>query len=143
MNNNDFKFFKELDIRWSDFDAIGHVNNVMYFEYFQIGRGFYFPNISKNWDWSKNMFVIAHIEADYKKELKPSAKSPKIGLRISQIGNKSFDLEYIITSKSSTNEDIIHCTGKSTQVMIDLKEKKSIEIPEWLRKDFENSNINL
>ena len=82
------------------------------------------------------MFVIAHIEADYQKELRPNANEPRIGVRVSKIGKKSFDFEYIVTSKSDEGEDIIHCTGKSTQVMYDMIDKKSMELPDWVKNDF-------
>ena len=57
------------------------------------------------------------------------AKSPFIKIRTSSISNKSFELEYIIMSKDDKGSDIVHATGKSVQVMIDLPVKKSIKIP--------------
>ncbi len=138
MSLDKFKFFKTLEPRWSDFDPIGHVNNVFYFEYFQIGRAYYMMASSKKWQWTRHMFVIAHIEADYQKELRPNANEPRIGVRVSKIGKKSFDFEYIVTSKSDEGEDIIHCTGKSTQVMYDMIDKKSMELPDWVKNDFTN-----
>ena len=36
----DFKFSLPLSIRWNDLDPLNHVNNVYYFEYFQMGRGY-------------------------------------------------------------------------------------------------------
>lgn len=138
MSIQNFKFFKSLEPRWSDYDPIGHVNNVYYFEYFQIGRAYYMMDASKKWQWTRHMFVIAHMEADYQIELRPDALEPRIGVRVSKLGNKSFDFEYIVTSKGANNEDIIHCIGKSTQVMYDMEEKKSIELPDWVKNDFNN-----
>ena len=136
MSIENFKFFKPLELRWNDLDPIGHVNNVFYFEYFQIGRAYYMLDVSKQWDWTKHMFVIAHIECDYQKELTVIAINPKVGLRITKFGTKSFEFEYIITSTNRKGENIIHAIGKSTQVMIDMQQGKSIELPEWLVEDF-------
>lgn len=124
-----------LNIRWNDMDALGHVNNVYYFDYFQNARGLYMPTVSENWNWMKFMFVIAHIECDFFNELSLKNKKPIIKVRTSKIGNKSFDMEYLICSKSPDEKEIVHAKGKSTQVMIDIQLKKSIEIPEWLRED--------
>ena len=77
INTTDFRFSMVLPIRWNDLDPLNHVNNVFYFEYFQVGRGHYMLTASKQWDWTKNMFVIAHIECDYYKELKLTAKDMK------------------------------------------------------------------
>lgn len=84
------------------------------------------------------MFVIAHIECDYLKETKLLEPNLKIGLRIARLGKKSFDFEYLLTSQTENNEAVIHAFGKSTQVLIDLKQGKSIEIPTWLREDIES-----
>ncbi|MCP1996550.1 thioesterase family protein [Flavobacterium sp. HSC-61S13] len=130
-----FNFFQPLEIRWNDMDALGHVNNVFYMEYFQIGRGYYMNAVSPSWDWMKNMFVIAHIECDFQKELRLDAKNPQIGLRISRLGNKSFDIAYIVVSKGRDGETIVHATGSSTQVIIDIESHQSISVPNWLRDD--------
>jgi acyl-CoA thioester hydrolase len=90
----DFKFSLPLSIRWNDLDPLNHVNNVYYFEYFQMGRGYYMPTACPKWDWTKHMFVIAHIECDYFKELKLTAAEPTIKLRTSSLGAKSFEIEY-------------------------------------------------
>jgi len=138
INIADFKFKAPLSIRWNDLDALGHVNNVYYFEYFQTGRGQFMHAISKDWDWTRNMFVIAHIACDYFIELKLTDKQPAIRMRTSSIGTKSFEIEYLITSIDKAGEEIIHAKGKSIQVIIDVKEKRSIEIPNWLRLDLTN-----
>ncbi len=135
INTGDYKFSMPLSIRWNDLDPLAHVNNVYYFEYFQIGRGHYMQAVSQKWDWQKYMFVIAHIECDYYKELTLSAADPAIKMRTSSIGRKSFEIEYLITSTARDGSEILHAKGKSVQVMIDIAGKKPIELPEWLRKD--------
>lgn len=137
-----FRFSTPINIRWNDLDPIGHVNNVIFFEYFQDGRGYYMLNASKTWDWSKHMFLIAHIEADYFSELKITDKNPQIWIRTTQLGNKSFDLEYLITS-TSNRETKIHAKGKSTQVYFDVLAKKSLELPKWFKEELTLYEPNL
>jgi acyl-CoA thioester hydrolase len=133
INLKHFKFSKPLEIRWNDLDALQHVNNVFYFDYFQTGRGYYMPTVTKQWDWTKNMFVIAHIECDYFKELKLTAVNPSIKMRTTSIKTKSFEIEYLITSIDKEGHEKIHARGKSIQVLINPLQGKSIEIPDWLR----------
>ena len=95
INTENYKFAMPLSIRWNDLDPLAHVNNVYYFEYFQIGRGHYMHAVSQQWDWQKYMFVIAHIECDYYKELTLSAADPAIKMRTSSIGRKSFEIEFV------------------------------------------------
>ena len=135
-NNNEqtikqFRFSIPIPMRWNDLDGLGYVNNIYYFEYFQIIRGEYFPAVS-DWDWRKNMFVIAHIECDFLQELTLQSISPTVKARTSSISNKSFEMEYLITSKAKDGSDIIHAKGKSINVMVDIVAKKSVQIPDWL-----------
>lgn len=135
VNLENFKFFKNLELRWNDLDPIGHVNNVYYIEYFQIGRGFYMTEMSNSWDWMKHMFVIANISCNYYKELRLTNQNVRLGMRVSAIGTKSFDFEYVILSDDANGQPIVHAVGSSTQVLIDLSINKSIEIPVWLRTE--------
>lgn len=138
FNSSDFRFYHPLEIRWNDIDALGHVNNVMYIDYFQIGRGYYMAEASQTWDWLKHMFVIANISCNYIKEINLKVSHPRIGVRISKLGSKSFEIEYAIVSEGSNRELVLHAIGTSTQVMIDVKEKKSIELPSWLREEIQD-----
>lgn len=130
-----FRFSMPVPMRWNDLDGLGHVNNIYYFEYFQIARGAYIPAVCKTWDWNKFMFVIAHIECDFYKEMTLALVNPKILARTSSISNKSFKMEYLITSKAKDGSDIIHAKGESVNVLVDMETKKSAEIPDWMRKD--------
>jgi len=131
-----FKFSLPLQIRWMDLDPLAHVNNSIYIQYFEFGRGKYMSESSESWDWHKHMFLIANISCDYRHELTLTHKEPKVWVCTSRFGNKSFDLEYLITSKTD-NDLIIHAQGKSVQVMYDTKSKKSIKLPEWLKKEID------
>lgn len=137
----DFKFYHPLEIRWNDLDALGHVNNVLYIDYFQTGRGKYMTKVSKTWNWTKHMFVIANINCNYIREIGLKIKYPRIGVRISKMGTKSFEIKYVILSGEEGQSPIVHAYGSSVQVMIDLASKKSVEIPDWLKYEVEAFQI--
>jgi len=132
-----FSFNQSLQVRWMDLDPLAHVNNSIYIQYFELGRGKYMTTSSPTWDWHKNMFLIANINCDYKKELKLTDRSPSVFVRTSRFGSKSFDLEYMIASEKE-GERVIHAQGSSTQVMFDVTERKTIAIPEWLKEEIYN-----
>lgn len=136
-----YRFSMPVPIRWNDLDALGHVNNIYYFEYFQIARAEYMPAVSENWNWHQHMFVIAHIECDFFKEITLKCLNLIIKAKTSAIANKSFEMKYSITSTAKDGSTIIHAKGKSVNVMIDIAEKKSIEIPDWLREDLKNYEL--
>lgn len=130
-----FKFSMPIPMRWNDMDLLGHVNNIYYFEYFQIARGEFLPAISAQWDWNKHMFVIAHLECDFLKEITIKNRNAEIKTRITSISKKSFEIEYLICSQAKDGSTTIHAKGKSVQVMVDMVAKKSIEIQDWLKAD--------
>lgn len=132
---NNFRFSLPVAMRWNDLDPLGHVNNIYYFEYFQIARGQYMPVASPQWNWNKNMFVIAHLECDYLKELTIHTPSPIVKVRTSKLSGKSFEMEYIIVSSDKDGVETFIAKGKSVNVMVDIATKRTVEIPGWLRKD--------
>ena len=129
---NHFRFHQDLQVRWMDLDPLDHVNNSIYIQYFELGRGKYMSAASPSWDWHKNMFLIANITCDYRKELKLQDSHPKVWIKTGKLGTKSFELNYLITSMRD-NITSIHATGKSIQVMFDMKTRTTIRIPDWLR----------
>jgi acyl-CoA thioester hydrolase len=144
MNPTDkFTFSVPIQMRWNDCDPLGHVNNAIFITYFEMGRGQYMLTASPTWDWMKNMFLIGKIEATYYKELKLNAVNPKVWVRTKKMGGKSFIIEYAITSETKDGNLIYHASGETVQIMFDMFNKTTIEMPEWLRSEllqFEKEN---
>ena len=133
MEITDFNFSQPIQIRWNDLDALGHVNNAVYVTYFEVARGYFMLSACPGWNWRKDMFLIANVQVDYKKELLLTSQDVRVHMKSSQLGNKSFVLEYVITSKNG-EERIVHAVGSSTQIMFDMTTKSTIEIPDWVRE---------
>ena len=58
-----------MPIRWRDIDALGHVNQSVYHEFLEEGRGALFePLIEAAGGFE---FVLARIELDYRREVRP------------------------------------------------------------------------
>ncbi|RZK48227.1 MAG: acyl-CoA thioesterase [Pedobacter sp.] len=134
IDSSNFHFSMPLPMRWNDMDMLGHINNIYYFEYFQIARGEYMPTACPGWDWTKDMFVIAHIACDFFAELSLKHLKPVIKAKTTMISNKSFEMEYIICSQGLNGDEIIHAKGKSVNVMIDITAKRPMLIPEWVKE---------
>ena len=129
----DFNFNLPIQIRWNDLDPLGHVNNALYITYFEVARGYFMVTACPEWNWQKDMFLIGNVNIDYRKELLLLDKQPKVWIKTSKLGNKSFVLDYMITTEKN-GETIIHATGSTTQVMFDTKTRTTIEIPQWVRE---------
>lgn len=118
-----FKFLKEIEIRWSDIDEYGMVNNVHYFNYFQEARHSYLKFIE--WDFKIDNLVVYKHEIEYIKPLYYVDKS-SIYVRVSDIGKSSFKMEYSII-----NQDKVEVAkGYSILVSYNNSLKKAIPIPQ-------------
>lgn len=132
MKLENFHFSLPIQIRWSDLDPLGHVNNAVYVTYFEIVRGHFMLHACPGWDWQRDMFLIGNVTVNFLKELKLTPDVTAVHIRTSKIGNKSFVLDYVITSKKG-DEVVVHATGHTTQIMFDMKTRSTIEIPDWVR----------
>ena len=135
MDLEKFSFKEKIQVRWNDLDPLGHVNNAIYVTYFEIARGIYMLNASAKWDWKKNMFLIGNVNVNFIKELTLFDIAPSVLMRTKKIGNKSFVLEYVVVSNNLNGEQQIHATGETTQIIFDMKNKKTIKVQDWLKEN--------
>ena len=115
-----------LNIRWSDLDALNHVNNAVYLTYFEEARVKYFNDVCQ-WDWTTDGLILARIEIDYVKPMLFTHK-PIICTRCIRIGKKSFDLEYYIFDDACPEKQTL-AIGKSVLVCFEFQTHSSVEIP--------------
>lgn len=134
---NDFNFSYPIQMRWTDLDPLGHVNNAVYVTYFEVARGPFMLASCPQWDWEKDMFLIANSHVDYRKELTLRTRNAKVYVRTKNIGTKSFIIEYALASEKD-GEIILHATGYTTQIMFDMKTRTTIEIPKWVKESLSN-----
>lgn len=121
-----FKYKTAIEMRFADFDMMGHVNNAVYFTYLEIARTKYWKQ-AIGWDWKKTGVVIGNATLKY---LAPIHLEDKVSIyvRTSRIGTRSFDLEYMIV-KLKNSEEVVCSKGKTTCVAFDYQTKTSASIP--------------
>ena len=126
MRIENFKHKISFKVRFSDLDAMQHVNNAAYLSYLEEGRIAYFNcvlNLPKNnLDFGA---VIARIEIDY---IQPIIIGSEIEVytRVSKIGNKSSDIENLITVKRKDNNLI---AAKAVTKLVSYDFEKLISVP--------------
>lgn len=55
-----------VQMRFNDIDVLGHLNNSVYFSFFDLGKTSYFSKVrGENVDWMKADIVIANINCDF------------------------------------------------------------------------------
>ena len=90
-----------LQIRFNDVDLLGHVNNSVYFSFYDLGKSRYFEAVkAQNIDWKKADVVIANVNADFVSPVYPG-EPVAVQTCTTEIGNRSFKLlQQIINSET-------------------------------------------
>ncbi|MFI3322791.1 MAG: thioesterase family protein [Rikenellaceae bacterium] len=130
----------DIQIRFSDIDMLGHVNNVILQQYFDQGKQLYFREVmGLSTLWSGNSFTTAATNTSYFVETRINDKI-YVTTQIERLGTKSITFFQRIIEKES---EIIKSESRSVLVGFDLKERKSIVISDLLRSKIENhENFN-
>jgi len=123
-------FATPVPVRFRDLDAMGHVNNAVYFTYFEEGRKGFFLGFNPDESQAFN-FILARITCDY---LRPAGlkSSLVVQIRVTDIGRKSFQLEYRLVD--AADAAVVYAKGESVQVCYDYGKNTSIEVPEDMRE---------
>jgi len=118
----------KIQVRFADLDVLGHVNNSVYFSYFEMTRVHYFQELlGKKWDWSKFGVILVRNEIDYKRSVL-LYDEPEIHMFTEFIGSKSFGFRYELKVN-----DEIYAEGKSVMVCFDATTQSTIPVPETMR----------
>ena len=132
----DFRFSTPIQVRYSDFDMLGHINNATFVTYFEVARLYYFLEIG--WTLNDVSNVVAHLDIDFMTPILPQ-QEVYCRVRTTSLGSKSFQMNYELYSKK---EDIIFARAHSVQVCFEKKSGKTVAIPEHIHeliKNFENT----
>ena len=124
-----------VQIRFSDVDRYGHVNNNAYFAYYDLGKEQYMREVM-DVDYRKYdvVPVIANINADF---IFPIFQGDDIRVetRVSHIGNKSFTLQQRAVN---TKTGQVMCKCSTIMVCFNLRTQLSAEMPAHYRKAIED-----
>lgn len=123
-----FRHSITLTVRFADVDGMGHVNNAKYLTYLEQARLAYVMEV---WEWEGGLgklgMIMARAEINFQRPMFFNDQL-EIFTRCSRLGNKSFDLAYLIRQAGQP----IVATGLTTIVAYDYAAHTSIPVPaEW------------
>ncbi len=126
-------FELEIKPRFRDIDALGHVNNAVYFTYMEQARTEYYLKIANARRLAEIDFILASARCDFRS---PVAFGETVVLRVwsTRIGDSSFTLRYEMRVKEDGR---LAAEGESVQVAYDYETKRSKPIPDYFRKALE------
>lgn len=126
----------EFPVAWGEMDAYGHVNNTVYFRYFENARIEYFENLDFNDPFAQEGIgpILASVSSNFRNPL-TYPDTVKIGTGVTGMSESSFLMEYHLKSEKL---DEIAADGECTIVTYDYEKQKTVRIPDRLRQEIEN-----
>lgn len=134
IDKNLFRFRSPIHIRWADIDALQHVNNAVYLSYFEQARIDYFREVVV-WNWDELGMILASNTVHYHKPLFARDQA-WVKMRTSRLGNKSFEMEYLVVRKQGDGEEII-TSASAVMVAYDYRADQTIPLPASYRTAIE------
>jgi acyl-CoA thioester hydrolase len=131
----------QIQIRFSDIDRLGHVNNSIYAQYMDVARLDYLKKtVGKFIKWNGKTVVIVHTDNDF---ILPTLIDDTIFVttEVIKIGNRSIFINQQIIDEKGNVKVKSHCIFST----LDVKNNTSFPVPdEWKKciEDFEDKKFN-
>jgi acyl-CoA thioester hydrolase len=133
--SSNFPVFITLPVQWGDQDAFGHVNNTVYFRWFESARIAYADRIGLS-DMMKTKNVgpiLASITCDYRRQI-TYPETVIVGTKVTRIGRTSLTIEHELFTQS---DRALAAEGKSTIVVFDYTANRPHPVPDSIRRAIE------
>ena len=131
IKRSDYKYFLAITTRWSDNDIYGHVNNIVYYSYFDTAANQYLIDHAEL-DIQNAPIVgfVVHSHCDY---IKPIAYPDKIeaGLFVKKLGNSAVTYGIGIFKKG---ENSACAFGEFVHVFVNRETNQSTAIPSTIKE---------
>ena len=129
----DFPVIVDLKVAWGEMDAFRHVNNIIYFRYFESARIVYLDEIDfSDRDKSGGIGpILGHTQCKYIRPL-TFPDSICVGARTTEIKDDRFSMELKIFSH---RHEAVAALGTAEIVAFDYEKNKKVLIPSRIRQN--------
>jgi acyl-CoA thioester hydrolase len=119
-----------IPIRWGDMDAMGHVNNTVYFLYLETIRIDFFSSINCVPDPKGQGPVIVNAFCNFYKQLEyPGNVLAK--MYVSDPARTTF--ESWCTLERADQPGLVYAAGGATTIWVDFPQQKAVPLPDHIR----------
>ncbi len=127
---SDYRIFRRITTRWMDNDSYGHVNNVVYYSYFDTAvNGYLIEAAGTDIRKLPAIGIVAETSCRFLAEL--SFPEPvDAGLRLEKLGNSS--VIYRIGLFSAAREEAA-ALGRFVHVYVDAETRRVVPVPAPIR----------
>lgn len=140
---SDFRHSLPLQLRFNDVDVLGHVNNTVYFSFYDTGKAHYFTDVRGHAvDWLHVDTVIANVNCAYINSI-VFGEEIEVLTRCEAIHEKSFRLLQMLREKQTRQ---IKSVCETVMVCFDPATKKSAPVAEKWRQqlcEYEGRDLSM
>ncbi len=129
-----FTHWADVEIRFRDSDAMGHVNNSVYLTYLEVARQSYWTRVAADVPYDRVPFILAHVALDFRSPAR-TGETLRVFLRTAWLGRSSWGMVYEIRDAAS-GRLVVEAT--SVQVTYDYALHAPMPVPDWLRRGLES-----
>lgn len=136
MDNNapavaEFRLRTDLQVRFNDFDALGHVNNSTYFQYMDVGKVDYISRVlGDSFDLHHETLVIVNVNCQFC-QTTLFGEPLEVLSRIDAISEHTVTFEQCVIN-SDTEE--VKAFARTVMVGYSIEKEEKIRIPDNWRK---------
>lgn len=124
-----FPVVVEIEPRFRDTDAMGHLNHVVYITYFEMARFAYWARLTGSRAYDRAPFIMARVEADFRSAAYVH-ETLRVGVRIARLGTSSFDAEYRVEEAAGGR---LVAEGRSVQVGYDYRKQQTVPLSDEVK----------
>jgi acyl-CoA thioester hydrolase len=123
------KLSTEIEVRFADLDAYGHVNNAVYFTYLETARVKLFSRRFAELMASGLLFLVAEASCRYRLPVELNDRM-LIDIETEKLGRSSFTLAYLLHN----GEGKEFATARTVMVCYNAQAKKTVSLPDDFRR---------
>ena len=129
----DYRTSVDVQVRFSDTDALGHVNNMVYLSYLELARIEYIKRVFGAIETKDFGVIIARVEIDYRS---PAFhyETLVVGIRAIELGGASMKLDYRVEEKKTGR---LVAEAKTVMVSYDYRANQVKRWPDEVREKVE------
>lgn len=126
--------FRSIATRWADNDVFGHVNNVVYYAWFDTAvTGWLLENLAVEPARAEVIFVVAATRCDYFGSVS-FPETVEVGLAVERVGGSSVTYRLGVFREGSSEPS---AQGQFTHVYVTRAGQKPVPVPDEVRAALE------
>jgi acyl-CoA thioester hydrolase len=134
----DYPVFRQITTRWSDNDVYGHVNNVVYYSWFDTAVNAYLIEQSAlDIHAGCTIGLVVETHCNYYAPL-AFPQTIEAGIRVGRVGNSSVRYEIALFAE---NSQYAAASGHFIHVYVDKTTRRPVPLPDQLKQALEKLTV--